>query len=48
VLDRAALEPETSLAGPAILEGRVDTIVVPPGWSARADSAGAVWLSPGD
>jgi N-methylhydantoinase A len=45
-LERAALPPGAPLAGPAIVEGRVDTIVVPPGWSARADAAGAVWLSP--
>jgi N-methylhydantoinase A len=43
-LERADLEPGVALEGPAILEGRVDTIVVPPGWSARADAAGAVWL----
>jgi N-methylhydantoinase A len=47
-LERDALAPDQTLRGPAILEGRVDTIVVPPGWSARADVAGAVWLSGGE
>jgi N-methylhydantoinase A len=47
-LERTALEPGRVLPGPAILEGRVDTIVVPPGWSARSDDAGAVWLSPAE
>jgi N-methylhydantoinase A len=43
-LERADLRAGVPVAGPAIVEGRVDTIVVPPGWSARADEAGAVWL----
>jgi N-methylhydantoinase A len=45
-LARTSLQPGAALAGPAVLEGRVDTIVVPPGWNARADLTGAVWLAP--
>ena len=45
-VERAALQPGSALIGPAIVEGRVDTIVVPPGWRARADDAGAIWVEP--
>jgi N-methylhydantoinase A len=37
VLDRRAIAPGASVAGPAILEQMDTTTVVPPGWTARAD-----------
>jgi formiminoglutamate deiminase len=44
VLDRRAVAPGTSLAGPAILEQMDTTTVVPPGWTARADDHGNLIL----
>jgi N-methylhydantoinase A len=41
-LTRAELGVARSVAGPAIIEGPVDTLVVPPGWSATLDSAGGI------
>ncbi|MBM3677445.1 MAG: hydantoinase/oxoprolinase family protein, partial [Actinobacteria bacterium] len=43
--DRARLPLETPVAGPAIVFQRDTTILVPPGWSARADEGGNLILS---
>ncbi len=42
--DRDALTPGRAIAGPAIIEDEVSTIVVEPGWSAQADAAGHLGL----
>jgi len=46
VYARDRLRAGAHFAGPAIVEGAVETIVVPPGWLARADGFGGVQLSP--
>jgi N-methylhydantoinase A len=43
VVDRAAL-PDV-VPGPAIIEDAWSTVVVPPGWQARADAAGHLFLT---
>jgi N-methylhydantoinase A len=43
VLDRAAL-PDV-VRGPAIIEDAWSTIVVAPGWKAKADAAGHLFLT---
>ena len=43
---RDRLPAGARFAGPAIVEGAVETIVVPPGWLARVDAFGGVQLSP--
>ncbi|WP_116202633.1 hydantoinase/oxoprolinase family protein [Amycolatopsis circi] len=45
VLERDALVPGSPVAGPAIIGDHESTIVVPPGWSAEADSSYTVVLS---
>ena len=45
VLTRAALRAAGSVVGPAIVEGPVDTLVVPPGWSAEMDGAGSIQVT---
>jgi N-methylhydantoinase A/oxoprolinase/acetone carboxylase beta subunit len=47
VLDRAALAPGESVAGPAILCQPDTTILVEPGWRARQDAAGLLMLERG-
>ena len=42
VYDRAALAVGQSFPGPAIIEERETTIVIPPGWSASVDRFGCV------
>ena len=42
VYDRSALATGQSMAGPAIIEERETTIVIPPGWSATVDAFGCV------
>ena len=42
VWDRSALASGQSLAGPAIIEERETTIVIPPGWNATVDPFGCV------
>ncbi len=42
VYDRAALAVGQSFAGPAIIEERETTIVIPPGWTASIDRFGCV------
>ncbi|MBE0595377.1 MAG: hydantoinase/oxoprolinase family protein, partial [Gemmatimonadales bacterium] len=37
VYDRYAMPPETSVAGPAIVEEKESTVIVIPGWDARVD-----------
>jgi 5-oxoprolinase (ATP-hydrolysing) len=39
-LDRAGLEPETTIDGPALIVDRTTTVVVEPGWQARLHAAG--------
>jgi N-methylhydantoinase A len=38
IYKRDALEPGDRFSGPAIIEGLVDTVVVPPGWAAAVDT----------
>jgi len=45
VYDRSALATGQSMAGPAIIEERETTIVIPPGWSATVDAFGCVVAS---
>jgi N-methylhydantoinase A/oxoprolinase/acetone carboxylase beta subunit len=40
IVRRDELEPETSLAGPAIVEFMDSTAVVPPGWTLQTRSDG--------
>jgi N-methylhydantoinase A len=42
VYDRAALAAGQSVAGPAIVEERETTTVLPPGWTARVDAIGCL------
>jgi len=42
VYDRSALAPGQSIAGPAIIEERETTIVLPPGWDGQVDEIGCV------
>ena len=44
VYDRAALARSQTVAGPAIIEERETTTVVPPGWSATIDALGCIVL----
>lgn len=41
---RHALAAGTGITGPAIIEGRVETIVIPPGWNAEVDAVGSISL----
>ena len=45
VYERAGLAAGDEFPGPAIIEGRVETIVVPPPWRARVDDVGSVALT---
>ena len=45
--DRARLQPGNRFAGPAVIVQFDTTTVVAPGWSARVDGFGDVWLSRG-
>jgi N-methylhydantoinase A len=42
--DREALGDGAGVEGPAVVEGRVETIVVPPGWLAHVDATGSITL----
>ena len=44
VLSRAELAAVGPISGPALVESDVDTVVVPPGWSASLDDVGSVHL----
>jgi N-methylhydantoinase A len=44
VYDRKRLAAETTLSGPAILEGSESTVVVPPGWDVTVDGRGTLRL----
>lgn len=44
VLSRADLAATGVLSGPLLVESNVDTVVVPPGWTAEVDDVGAVHL----
>jgi len=44
VLDRAALDDDARLSGPAILEQEDSTVVVPPGWTLRGAGDGTLIL----
>ena len=43
-----SLVPGQQLAGPALVEGRGATAVIPPGWAARVNQIGAIVAEPGD
>jgi N-methylhydantoinase A len=45
VYRRSALRPGDTALGPAVIEGSVETIVVPPAWRAAADEWGSVVLT---
>ena len=40
--DRAVLALGQTIAGPAIIEERETTVVLPPGWEARVDDIGCL------
>jgi N-methylhydantoinase A len=42
VFDRAALAPGQTVAGPALIEERETTIVLPPGWTGTVDRLGCI------
>ena len=42
VIERAAFRPGVTLSGPVIVEGVVETTVVPPGWTVRVDAVGSL------
>jgi N-methylhydantoinase A len=42
---RNGLMPGSRIAGPAIIEAMDSTTVVPPGWQARIDDLGYIFLS---
>lgn len=44
VYDRAQLGNGTCVRGPAIVEGDVETLVIPPAWQAQTDPAGSLVL----
>jgi N-methylhydantoinase A len=46
VYDRTALAVGQSLSGPAIIEERETTLVIPPGWKAAVDGVGCVVATP--
>jgi N-methylhydantoinase A len=43
-----SLVPGQVLAGPALIEGRNATAVLPPGWMGRVNTIGAIVAEPGD
>lgn len=45
ILDRAHMPAGYATNGPAVIESLESTILVPPGWSARMDGDGYVWLT---
>ena len=45
ILDRARMAAGSAAVGPAVIESLESTILVPPGWSARMDVDGYVWLT---
>jgi N-methylhydantoinase A len=47
VYRRPAIRPGDAIVGPAVIEGSVETIVVPPAWSASADEWGSIVLTRG-
>ena len=42
VVRRADFRPGVALSGPVIIEGAVETTVVPPGWNVRVDPAASL------
>lgn len=42
--DRARMQPDETLTGPAVIESYDSTIVVPPGWTARNDDRGCICM----
>jgi N-methylhydantoinase A len=42
---RDGLMPGAQLTGPVIIEAMDSTTVVPPGWQARVDELGYIWLT---
>ena len=45
ILDRARMPAGFVAAGPAVIESLESTILLPPGWTARMDDGGYVWLT---
>ena len=45
ILDRARMPAGSTTAGPAVIESLESTILVPPGWTARMDGGGYIWLT---
>ena len=45
VVQRAELVGGAEISGPLIVEGPVDTTVIPPGWSMRVDEVGSLHLT---
>lgn len=48
VYNRTAVEPDTTLAGPAVLEGSESTTLLPPDWSGTVSSDGTIHCQRGD
>ncbi|HEY1448792.1 MAG TPA: hydantoinase/oxoprolinase family protein [Caulobacteraceae bacterium] len=48
VFDRASLSPGQTVAGPAIVEERETTIVLPPGWTGVVDKLGCITAKRGE
>ncbi len=46
ILDRMSLEPSQPIIGPAVIEEKSATTVVPPGWQARLDDLGNLLITP--
>jgi N-methylhydantoinase A len=46
ILDRSRMPAGLAVAGPAVIESLESTILIPPGWQARMDGDGFVWLTP--
>jgi N-methylhydantoinase A len=44
IVAREQLPGTGAIAGPAVIEGPVDTLVVPPGWTAEVDGTGSIQL----
>ena len=45
IFSRGDLREGDRLPGPAVIDGTVETVVVPPGWQARVDEIGSILIS---
>lgn len=45
VFSRAELRQGQRVRGPAVIEGNVETVVLPPGWQARVDEIGSILVT---